>query len=717
MPIYTPTSWPGVVLVWPETPDHPAAITPMTSTPQPEAVLSSRPRILHLVTTLHRGGTERLVLTLAREQRRLGCQVEVAVLTRPAAAAADFAAEGFRIHSLGLRSKLSPGAWWRLRRLLKTGDYDILHTHLDLSDLYGPFALTGGRPLVVSTRHNTDSWRTRWSYKRRAFLIWERAAQRRTAVTLAVSGAVRDFLVREEGLDRERFAVVPNGIDLAPFRTLPTREVARAELGRRLQIAGCDGLPGGHADERPVALFAGRLTPQKGADILLAAHALMAADMDLVICGQGAQEEMLRHQVETLKPRCRVFFAGYQEHLPAILPAFDLYVMPSRWEGFGLAAAEAMAAGLPVVSSDCDGLREVVATGTTGLLVPPGDVQALARAMDQVLADERQAGAWGRAGRRRAFEVFSSRRMATDVLEQYRRALAGNKNSQGEDLDTLILADRQVRAMWRGILPGALLRRPPGWHLANQERDYAHVVSQVEEVVPLAGRRLLDIGCGRGTLLLAATRRGAEAVGIEPDPGSLVLSRHRLARDRKSAAVVVAAVGESLPLADASCDVVTCCSVLEHVQEPQAVLAEVARVLKPGGWLHLGVPNALRFQERHYKIFLPPRTPRFLARLYLRLWGRDPAFLATLHEMTPGRARALVQKAGLEIMVDPTARRLERIDEVLSGSHRPRTVWRRLPVYLLRALGGGSLLRALVRRGFFVDGALLARRPPGDASS
>ena len=703
--------------MWPEAPNHPVSMMLEASTPHPATGLHSRPRILHLVTTLNRGGTEGLVLTLAREQRSMGCAVEVAVLTRPAAAAADFAAAGLRIHVLALRHKFSPGAWWRLRRLLQAGDYDILHTHLDLSDLYGPFALTSGRPLVVSTRHNTDPWRTRRSWKRRPFLIWERAAHRRTAVTLAVSGAVRDFLVREEGLDPARFAVVPNGIDLAPFATLPSRAVARAELARRLRRAGCHGWTGGDGEGRPVALFAGRLAPQKGADILLAAHALLAAEMDLVICGRGADEAKLRHQVATLKPRGHVFFAGYQENLAAILPAFDLYVMPSRWEGFGLAAAEAMAAGLPVVASDCDGLREVVEDGSTGLLVPPGDIQALARAMDRVLADGEQAGVWGRAGRRRAFDDFSSRRMATDVLEQYRRVLAGSGDHDGQDLDTLILADRQVRGMWRGILPRDLLRRPPGWHLANQARDYAHVVRQVESVVPLQGRRLLDIGCGLGTLLLEAGRRGAESLGIEPDPRSLVLSRHRLARDGGPAAGVVAAVGESLPLADATCDVVTCCSVLEHVQDPHAVLVEVARVLKPGGWLHLGVPNALRFQERHYKIFLPPRTPRFLARLYLRLRGRDPAFLGTLHEMTPGRARALVQAAGLEIVIDPTERRLERLDEVLRGSQRPRSVWRRLPARLMRALGGGGLLRAMVRRGFFVDGALLARRPPGDVRS
>jgi len=196
-----------------------------------------------------------------------------------------------------------------------------------------------------------------------------------------------------------------------------------------------------------------------------------------------------------------------------------------------------------------------------------------------------------------------------------------------------------------------------------------------------------------------------------------VLSCHRLAGDGGPAAPVIAAVGESLPLMDASCDVITCCSVLEHVQDPRAVLAEVARVLKPGGWLHLGVPNALRFQERHYKVFLPPRTPRFLAHLYLRLRGRDPAFLDTLHEMTPARARALVQAAGLEIVSDPTERRLEWVDEVLRGNYRPRSRGRRLLARLAGGLGGGGLLRAMVRRGFFVDGALLARRPPGNLIS
>ena len=107
--------------------------------------------------------------------------------------------------------------------------------------------------------------------------------------------------------------------------------------------------------------------------------------------------------------------------------------------------------------------------------------------------------------------------------------------------------------------------------------------------------------------------------------------------------------------------------------------------------------------------------PRFLARLYLRLRGRDPSFLSTLHEMTPGRVRALVEAAGLEVMVDPTQRRLAAMEEVLDGRRRPRGTGSRLLAALARSPGGGRLLRALIRRGFLVDGALLARRPPTEA--
>jgi 2-polyprenyl-3-methyl-5-hydroxy-6-metoxy-1,4-benzoquinol methylase len=521
---------------------------------------------------------------------------------------------------------------------------------------------------------------------------------------------VRDFLVREEGLAADGFTVVPNGIDLKPFAGLPDKNVARKILEGRLASVGVDLPPDIH--ERPLVLFAGRLAAQKGVDLLLAALAGCAVPAHLILCGRGPDEAALRRQAQLLGLMDRVSFLGHQEDLPAIMPAFDLLVMPSRWEGFGLAAVEAMAAGLPVVASRCDGLAEVVENEVTGLLVPPGEVAPLAAAMERALSSPGEAAGWGAAGRKRAHELYSARSMALQVMESYRFALDGEATESVHDLDTLILADRQVRSMWRGILPPKLLRWPPGKHLAVQTRDYEAVTALLESHMPMAGRRLLDIGCGLGTLMKLAAHRGAVVYGVEPDPHSLVLCRHRLQLGPERNAPLAAAVGEHLPFADSSLDMVTCCSVLEHVENPAVVVKEIARTLKPGGVLFLGVPNALRFQERHYKVFLPPRTPRWLARIYLRLRRRDPAFLDTLHEMTPRRARRLVEDAGLVIQVDPVGQRLARLDRVLRGEATPGHFSTRLAASVLRATGAGRVLRGLVRRGFLVDGALIARRPP-----
>ncbi len=674
-------------------------------------------RVLHLITTLRGGGTERLVLTLAREQMRLGLRVEVAALTRGGPLAPAFRAAGLPVHELGAGRKIAPLAFLRLRRLLAAG-YHVLHTHLDLADLYGPFAAAGRVPVVISTRHNTDPWRVAPGWKRGPFLVWERAAQRRTAATVAVSAAVRDFLVQGEGLDPARFVVIPNGIDLEPFRHQVTPAAARGRLDALLRAAGGPGRAAAGAAHSPGAeaplrvAFVGRLAEQKGVDVLLEALARGPAAIRLVLLGDGPWRHRLEERAARPDLMGRVVFAGAREDVPALLPAFDLLVLPSRWEGFGLAAVEGMAAGLPVVGTQVDGPRDVVLDGVTGLLVPPEDPAALAGALGRVAADRELARRLAEAGRRRAWERFDARRMAREVVDLYLEHLpAGARPAPpGPSLEER-LAEAQIRAMWTGILPARLLRQEPARFLEDQSREYAAVADHLERWIPLAGRRLLDLGCGLGSLLLEARRRGAEVVGLEPDAASLALSRHRLQRAGAAGGCLLAAQGERLPLADGRLDIVTCCSVLEHVQDPLAVLREVARVLRPGGLLYLGVPNALGFVERHYKVVLPPRTPRPLARAWLALRGRDPSFLATLHEMTPRRARALLAAAGLEIVDSPVERRLARLEELLAGAARPRRPWARAALALLRATGAGGLLRAAVRRGWLVDGAWVARRP------
>jgi len=681
-----------------------------TSPTAPEA----RPlRILHLLSMAQRGGTERLVLLLAREQIRAGCHVEIAILNRGGPATSEFRAAGIAVHTLGLRAKVSPGAFLRLRRLIRRRGYQVVHTHLDLADLYGPFAAGHNGPVVVSTRHNTDPWRVRRSWKRPPFLLWERAAQRRADATIAVSGAVRDFLVSSEGLDPSGFVVIPNGIDLAPFRSLPGREDARAGMLRALgKEPGDPAAPGGADGGRTVAAFVGRLAEQKGIDLLLEAVARLDHRLDVVVMGEGSLRAGLEARAARGDLDGRVFFAGHREDVPELLPAFDLFVFPSRWEGFGLAAVEAMAAGLPVVAAESDGLREVVVDGECGLLHRPGDVDSLVAALEEIMRDPERGRRMGAAGRARAMERFGAGRMAAEVLSLYTALLPPAAPSREYDTEELRLTEAQIRKMWSGILPPDILRQEPSQFLEQQSRECGAVADHLERYLPLRNCRLLDLGCGLGSMLLEGHRRGASVFGLEPDAASLALSRHRLRKAGSGRGGLLAGVGEQLPLAGESLDAVVCCSVLEHVREPAAVLEEISRVLRPGGWLYLGVPNALNFRERHYKVFLPPRTPRFLARAWLRLRGRDPAFLDTLNEMTPRRVEGMLRQAGFEIVESPVGRQLHRLEELLSRRARSARPAARFLMAGARATRTGGLLRRLVRRGWTVQGALVARRPP-----
>jgi len=156
---------------------------------------------------------------------------------------------------------------------------------------------------------------------------------------------------------------------------------------------------------RPFIVTAGRLTRQKGHDLLIAAFAAstVARDLDLVILGEGPLEAELRAQAAALGLGERVLFPGFQANPWAWFAHARLFVLASRWEGFGNVITEAMACGAPVLSSDCDfGPREQIAHGETGWLVAPNSIAALTRGFDGVLADPRLLDRLARAGRQRA---------------------------------------------------------------------------------------------------------------------------------------------------------------------------------------------------------------------------------------------------------------------------------------------------------------------------
>jgi SAM-dependent methyltransferase len=151
----------------------------------------------------------------------------------------------------------------------------------------------------------------------------------------------------------------------------------------------------------------------------------------------------------------------------------------------------------------------------------------------------------------------------------------------------------------------------------------------------------------------------------------------RIARQRLDSPAFAAALGEQLPFADATFDLVVLDQVIEHVNDQSRVLAEAFRVLKPGGAMYVACPNYLRFYEPHYKIWFFPLLPKLLGALYLRLRGRDPVLLNQLKYTTNWRVQRFLKRVKPERLVDLNAddvRRKFRIPGATFASRKARLV-------------------------------------------
>lgn len=161
------------------------------------------------------------------------------------------------------------------------------------------------------------------------------------------------------------------------------------------------------------------------------------------------------------------------------------------------------------------------------------------------------------------------------------------------------------------------------------------------------GLRILNVGCGTGGFNVAAERAGARTWGVDASPAAIEICALR--RQTGAGGCYVEAVAEALPFRDGTYDLVHCLSTLEHVEDVEQAIREMVRVARPGGAILLYAPNMWAMYENHYKLFWPPRLPRPLARLYLRLRGRPTGFIDTLNYLSSRRCRRLLQTAGTRV--------------------------------------------------------------------
>ena len=359
-------------------------------------------RVLHVNTEKGWRGGEAQTLLLARGLAEKG---HAALLAAPADSRllALGRAGGLETAPLQARGELDPAGAWRLARVSKRFRPDLLHYHTSHAVTLGTLAsyLAGRRPAVASRRVSFPLSRNpaaRFKYTHRVDRV------------LAVSGGIRDVLI-QAGIPGSRICVVHSAIDLGRFRTLRSRDEVRRELG----------LPSGAF----VIGTVGHLALHKGHRVLVeaAARAASGARCRYLVVGTGECEASLREAVRRQGLQDSFRFVGFLERVEEILPAFDLFAFPSlSGEGSPAALKEAMACGIPVVASRISGIEEVARDGVEALLVPPGNADALAAAVDRFASDEKLCLEFGRRGRQQARE-FGVDRMVEATESAYRDVL------------------------------------------------------------------------------------------------------------------------------------------------------------------------------------------------------------------------------------------------------------------------------------------------------
>jgi len=360
---------------------------------------------LHVNTERGWRGGEQQMAYLCEGLRARGHGVTI-VAQKHGEAARRLTEAGFDVIARRMRGEADLLAIRALASLMRTRRPDVVHLHTSHAHALGRVAARfGGRPPVIVSR------RVDFSIYRRSFFRLNGVKYRKGVDRIvAVSHAVERVLVAD-GLDPARLCVVHDGIDPARVRSAPPVDVrARVGLGARARIILAVGALVGHKGHR---------------HLVDAIPALVASapEAHVVIAGEGELRRDLELQAIRLGVPTRLLMPGYIEQVGGWFPAADVFVMPSVEEGLGSSVLDAMAAGIPIVATTAGGIPEAIRHGVDGLLVPPGDPAALARAIAELLRDRYKAFDLAESAKKRVEAEFSVAKMVEGTLNVYRQVI------------------------------------------------------------------------------------------------------------------------------------------------------------------------------------------------------------------------------------------------------------------------------------------------------
>lgn len=318
-------------------------------------------RVLHIINSLNTGGAEKLAMETMPLFNKIGIKADIALLDGK-----DYpfkkeliAKNCCRVILLSKKnlSVYNPVFIYRIMRLLSA--YDLVHVHLFPAQYYVALAkiISFSKTKLVFTEHNTSN--RRMEHPSLGFI--ERLIYRQYNNIICITDKVKEALVKKVGLSKNQLSVIENGINLKRIQDAASLERKEFSLSK----------------DDCLLIMVAAFRKQKDQDTIFRALRKLPANYQLILAGDGERKQDLLNLSKQLGLENRIHFLGVRSDIPELIKMCDIAILSSHWEGFGLAAAEAMAASIPVVASDVEGLAEVVRGG--GLLFKKGDEEELCR--------------------------------------------------------------------------------------------------------------------------------------------------------------------------------------------------------------------------------------------------------------------------------------------------------------------------------------------------
>lgn len=301
-------------------------------------------------------------------------------------------------------------AFWKLYRMMKKGRYDIVHTHTSKAGILGRWAARlAGVPRIVHTTHGHVFYGYFGKLLTGLFVFAERVTASITDKIIVLTRMERDDHLRFKIAPPERFAMIAPGVDLSAFSVDPQ---SGRQLRRQL------GIPDGNIVFGSVA----RLDPIKGSRFIIEAMPQVVKEYPgttLVLVGDGSEREDLMNRCRALGIQDHVIFTGHQEDVSKYLNLMDVFLLASINEGMGMVLLEALACARVIIATRTGGIPEIIQDGHNGILVPPGDAEALGRAMMDLLDHPEKRMAFEEKAKKIDLQKFSIDKMVSDIDRLY----------------------------------------------------------------------------------------------------------------------------------------------------------------------------------------------------------------------------------------------------------------------------------------------------------